>query len=826
MRRCKDNYINATQILKVANIPKAQRTRILEKEVQKGLHEKIQGGYGRFQGTWIPLEVGQSLAERYHISPEMAPILHFVPDPNNPVARKMKPVKSSLSRTSSNIASKGANASGTPNATDNGTSPAKKPRKTYNTKKRREEAAARALKEGEAAAAAAATPTMSTIPSDAVKANGASVKLNGDFPQQQQQVPVSNNQEFWQHQQLQQQQTAMASPMYAPPLQQTPTQARVQAQVKLAFQQQQHQQPHFGIRPMSAPQSLQHPGLLPPQFQGYQTPVSQPQYGQPYSSTQRQSQPLQQQQKQQQLQQQYSNSHTYQPTSFQQPSYASSMLQPLQQQQQQQLQLQLQLQPNFQYKQVSSAPSSSANRLSDQTVEETVNNSQMTEHETPTSSPASSSSSPSHSQSPLQISYVNDLVDYFKSSSTVIPDSLLSPPLGFDFNEPIDEDGNTALHWATSLAKLEMAKLLLGYGADPTKYNNDGVNCLSGCVTFNNSYNEGNFDQFLELMKNCLVSDPNGKTPLHYICDSDLKKLEISKYYLQCVVNFLKRNASVQYQTFFASHLDANNMTAADYAEKRGNYELVKMLETLHENQQKSSRNVSTSVKTETPDSKIDYVDGHAAIPADTEDQQQQQQQQQTVLPSLRFAETGPMFLSMLGSVSDAFDSEFQDVELEISGAMDALAKMEEDTKATKDQITALLSQFGQDVTLKDLEKQHAILEKEIQDKSVQLENILERDQARILAQLVLNEESQLPANGESNPSELKDRTNAALELSSLQEQRKSHIKEITNLVMNNGLNEKMNKYRKLISLSVKVKEEDVEDLLQGLEDDLSAAYI
>jgi hypothetical protein len=50
MRRKSDAYLNATQILKVAGFDKPQRTRVLEREVQKGEHEKVQGGYGKYQG--------------------------------------------------------------------------------------------------------------------------------------------------------------------------------------------------------------------------------------------------------------------------------------------------------------------------------------------------------------------------------------------------------------------------------------------------------------------------------------------------------------------------------------------------------------------------------------------------------------------------------------------------------------------------------------------------------------------------------------------------------------------------------------------------------
>ncbi|KAJ1334664.1 hypothetical protein BSLG_007819 [Batrachochytrium salamandrivorans] len=51
MRRRHDSYLNATQILKVAGIDKGRRTKILEKEILNGDHEKVQGGYGKYQGT-------------------------------------------------------------------------------------------------------------------------------------------------------------------------------------------------------------------------------------------------------------------------------------------------------------------------------------------------------------------------------------------------------------------------------------------------------------------------------------------------------------------------------------------------------------------------------------------------------------------------------------------------------------------------------------------------------------------------------------------------------------------------------------------------------
>ena len=84
MRRRSDAWFNATQLLKVVGLDKSQRTRVLEKEIQKGVHEKVQGGYGKYQGTWIPKEIALSLADHYHIRELLEPILSFDPSTGSP----------------------------------------------------------------------------------------------------------------------------------------------------------------------------------------------------------------------------------------------------------------------------------------------------------------------------------------------------------------------------------------------------------------------------------------------------------------------------------------------------------------------------------------------------------------------------------------------------------------------------------------------------------------------------------------------------------------------------------------------------------------------
>ncbi|KAH9967163.1 transcription factor [Russula dissimulans] len=79
MRRRADSYVNATQILKVAGVDKGRRTKILEKEILPGKHEIVQGGYGKYQGTWIPLDRGRDIALQYGVASLLAPLFDFIP---------------------------------------------------------------------------------------------------------------------------------------------------------------------------------------------------------------------------------------------------------------------------------------------------------------------------------------------------------------------------------------------------------------------------------------------------------------------------------------------------------------------------------------------------------------------------------------------------------------------------------------------------------------------------------------------------------------------------------------------------------------------------
>lgn len=77
MRRRSDGWLNATQILKVAGVDKGKRTKVLEKEILTGEHEKVQGGYGKYQGTWISYKRGREFCRQYGVEEMLKPLLDY-----------------------------------------------------------------------------------------------------------------------------------------------------------------------------------------------------------------------------------------------------------------------------------------------------------------------------------------------------------------------------------------------------------------------------------------------------------------------------------------------------------------------------------------------------------------------------------------------------------------------------------------------------------------------------------------------------------------------------------------------------------------------------
>lgn len=139
--------------------------------------------------------------------------------------------------------------------------------------------------------------------------------------------------------------------------------------------------------------------------------------------------------------------------------------------------------------------------------------------------------------------YARLILDYFVSESPDVPDFLLRPPPDFDPNVTIDDDGHTALHWASAMGRLQVVKLLLAAGADIFRPNGAGQTPLMRAVMFTNNYDLRKFPELYDQLRRATLNiDHHDRSVFHHIVELALHKgkTAAARYYLETVLSRVK----------------------------------------------------------------------------------------------------------------------------------------------------------------------------------------------------------------------------------------------------------------------------------------------
>ncbi|KAI3403865.2 SWI4 [Candida oxycetoniae] len=555
MRRCKDDWVNATQILKCCNFPKAKRTKILEKGVQQGLHEKVQGGFGRFQGTWIPLEDARRLAATYGVTKELAPVLFLdFNDPDLVIPMKQKPPP----KDSSDVVKRKY------------TKKAKQPGETPRRYKTGKKAAIQAAEEAAAAAAAASTAPPAPIVVTAAAAAAAAAA------QQQQQQPTVTTAVVANHNNsipptfndaaaldgnaynmTSRQDLHVADAIAANLPQMYNMNQSMPIPIPQTFDQRQNNVP--------ASKVLSRPPDIYPMELGHASIYGHNIQNQPLSMQRFQSAQIK-------------------PQTFPQQAYPPVSIQ----------------QQIFQHSKPSSSQSSNDTNWSNGYEQRDSDTSVNSTQDDRKSHSQNHQFQPSDLNSSDDNSYASQLLKFFSEDNAEIPHFVIFPPADFNINEPIDDEGHTPLHWAASIGNYEMIHLLLSKGANPLIVNNFGLNPLSKLISFNNCYELRNFGDVLNDLELCLINtDINGRTPLHYLCQfaKVRSKMEGLKFYLKTILNKLtiltNRNQSRQVDLMknVLNHQDVRGDTCLHIAVKSRCIPIISTL--LRYNAQDNFENVN-----------------------------------------------------------------------------------------------------------------------------------------------------------------------------------------------------------------------------------------
>lgn len=182
------------------------------------------------------------------------------------------------------------------------------------------------------------------------------------------------------------------------------------------------------------------------------------------------------------------------------------------------------------------------------------------------------------------ILYGDQLLDYFMTvgdapEATRIPPP--EPPLNFQVDRPIDDSGNTALHWACAMGDLEIVKDLLRRGADVKALSIHEETPLVRAVLFTNNYEKRTFPELLELLLDTIsFRDWFGATVFHHVAETTRSKgkWKSSRYYCEVLLETLRNSCPQEDIDLLLSCQDSNDDTAALVAARNGAFRLVNLL--------------------------------------------------------------------------------------------------------------------------------------------------------------------------------------------------------------------------------------------------------
>lgn len=501
MRRTADDWVNITQVFKIAQFSKTQRTKVLEKESNDMRHEKVQGGYGRFQGTWIPLENAKYMVSKYNIrDPVVSTIIGFQFDPHNPPVKRSK--NSVLKRSSPNgrITSP-SSYNKTPKKKQFGSSAmARKtkknagllqpnpsplqnlvfqtPQQAHLTAQNANTTVSQAAndKETPMTMGYSATqkplqfypvPTSLSHPQKIPRNNhhsNANFHNGTDSQSFLTFIPEGPNQGVFSTQDQAHQSVpniTVNGSMKHPPKKRRADSNVDPAMKDDAFLNQDKTQQNFKMMKQQMWQNI-HPKHLPQTSPKTMYPVAT-------SNTT------------------HSNTSSMEMFSTQDNptpmSSRSSTPQP--------------------FSGIPTAPATAVEN--DDLVHAELEQMSVEEYK----------------ETILQVLSSEDGSD----KDYALPSQMYHPPSSLDINFEIDDQGHTPLHWATAMANIPLIKLLIALNGNVLQSNSKGFNCITKSIFYNNCFKAGSFPEIVSLLRICLVTpDSNGRLPLHYLVELSVNK--------------------------------------------------------------------------------------------------------------------------------------------------------------------------------------------------------------------------------------------------------------------------------------------------------------
>jgi hypothetical protein len=458
--------------------------------------------------------------------------------------------------------------------------------------------------------------------------------------------------------------------------------------------------------------------------------------------------------------------------------------------------------------------------------------------------------------------YSQDLLDYFVQSKVEeLPAVLLNPPTDFDINAPIDDEGHSALHWASAMGRLNVVRILCDRGADLFQANNEDQIPLVRSIMFTNNYDSQCFGNLIGFLRPSITHrNKSGRTVFHQIAimTSHRSKWPASRYYLDTLITDLlgqRTQEQLQLLKQVLDWQDVNGDTAVTICARNQARRFCRLLQRanadihipnahgrtaeeyireyeLQRDQKRLLRNgvpqsgsfMSSSPVQQHPSYSYQPPSSTAAAFASAARGTPRSFQTYISESAIRATQKIiPMMTDHLETLATSFDAELVDKEADLTQAKSLLSSMEGEIETSRSALTEMISAF-QDVdplavTTEDVVSVgQAVLDRiheRVEQLTRNLKMVVERGQARDLALLVRQEETALPSTSSETKGD--EQVSLANELTDLQAERRVLVDRIVEIYASSGCGEKMAGYRRLIALCIGQRTDQVDGLLEQL---------
>lgn len=423
--------------------------------------------------------------------------------------------------------------------------------------------------------------------------------------------------------------------------------------------------------------------------------------------------------------------------------------------------------------------------------------------------------------------YADELLDYFLISQASEPAVRPEPPLNFLPEFPIDNENNTALHWACAMGDVEVMRELRRHGASVAARNLRGETPLMRAVFFTNCRDKQSMPRILgELFHTIGMVDNYGSSAIHHAANMNQSrsKHQCARYYLEVICNKMYEELNADEFHRLLDLQDGEGNTACHLAARfkarkcvraligRGastnirNNEGITAEELIQElNSSRRERNLAASSSPFGPDAHRISFQEPQMIDISRHTTAHNSEAAMTVESKIT-----PLVVEKFQQLAQSFDDELVDKDKSEKEAKRILKQTELERAQIRERMTMLEgNEEDEDERIRE--------EAEIARLRNSMISLVEQQQQFHLGRNVQQQESMVNGVNGMHDDSVEVRVNFFNQLQDQQLRRKALVEEYVDALGMAGMGEKGEMYRKLTARVLGMSEEEVDGQLDGL---------